>query len=373
MATITVAYVIGGLPFGGVENWLFDLARALRGDDDPDFTIEARILNVSGTGRKMADFRAAGIEVLTAGDSTKALKTSNLSTIRRVRRILREIGPDIVHTLQFSGDYFGRLGALGLGAPVVTHIRNMKSEGKLRRRLINKALSFATTRYLAVSRAAARTVEREHNLARRPVQVLYNGVDPDKLDAPPLDLRAAHGLTGPVILGVGRLVAQKNFDLLLRALRLLLDRGVEASVCLLGDGGKRDELEALARELDLGDRAVFAGYVENAAVPGYLRSAAALCMPSDYEGLPVTHVEALFCGLPAVVSRFVPSLEIAADACLVARRDPIDLADKLEILLTDPARHSALSEAALRIAPELSMDRSVERLKAFYRDLLASR
>lgn len=372
MARITVAYVIGGLPFGGVENWLYDLALALRDDPDPDFPVDARILNVSGTGRKTADFRAAGIEVLTAGDSTRALSTSRLSTIRRVRRILKDIEPDIVHTLQFSGDYFGRLGALGLGVPVITHIRNMKSERKLRRRLINRVLSLATTKYLAVSEAAARTIRREHNLARRPVQVLYNGVNPAKLEVPPLDMNAAHGLTGPVILGVGRLVAQKNFDLVLRALRLLLDRGVEASVCLVGEGGKQAELEALARELDLGERAVFAGYVDNAAVPGYLRSAAVLCMPSDYEGLPVTHVEALFCGLPAVVSRHVPSLEIAADACLVARRDPADLADKLQTLLTDPAAHSALSEAALRIAPDLSLDRHLERLKAVYRELLAT-
>ncbi len=369
MAKITVAYVIGGLPFGGVENWLYDLAVALRHDTD----VSARILNVSGTGLKMDDFRTAGLEVLTAGSSTSDLKTSRLSTMRRVRSILREIGPDIVHTLQFSGDYFGRLGALGLGVPVITHIRNMKSERKARRRLINKLLSFCTNRYLAVSQAAADTIRREHNWAGRPVQVLYNGVDPAKLDVPPLDFQAAHNLSGPVILGVGRLVSQKNFDLLLRALRLLLDRGVDASVCLVGDGGERESLEALAQELELGDRAVLAGYVPNAQVPGYLRAATALCMPSDYEGLPVTHVEALFCGLPAVVSRYVPSLEIAADACLVARRDPADLADKLEEVLTDPARHAALSRAALEAAPELSMDRYVDKLKAVYREILDAR
>ncbi|MGE4552249.1 MAG: glycosyltransferase [Desulfovibrionaceae bacterium] len=364
---LTIAYVIGGLPFGGVENWLFDLARALRADPD----VHARILNVSGTGVKMDDFRAEGLEVLCAGDSKKALKTGNLKTLRRVRAILREVRPDIVHTLQFSGDYFGRLGAWGLGAPVITHIRNVKSERHLRRRVINRLLSFRTDLYLSVSKAAVATIQREHNLARRPVQVLYNAVDPAKLAVPPVDFAARHGLRGPVVLGVGRLVAQKNFDLLLRAVRLLLDRGQEVSACLVGDGGERERLEGLAAELGLGGRVAFAGYVPNAEVPGYLRAAAVLCMPSDYEGLPVTHVEALFCGLPAVISDRVPSAEIAGAASLICRREPADIADRLAALLGDPARRAEFSAAALAIAPEYAMDRYVERLKAVYRGLVS--
>lgn len=84
------------------------------------------------------------------------------------------------------------------------------------------------------------------------------------------------------------------------------------------------------------------GFVSDTEVPGYLRAAYVRAMSSDYEGLPVTLVEALFCGLPGVISEYVPSLEIVADSLLVVR----DIVDELSAVLGDevlypgwPIRH----------------------------------
>jgi glycosyltransferase involved in cell wall biosynthesis len=363
---IRVAYVIGGLPFGGVENWLYDLGLAFQ--DDPD--VEAHIINVSGTGRKTREFFDAGLHVVCTSDSKKVLKTQRLSTASNVRKELVRIRPHIVHTLQFSGDYFGRLAAWGLGVPVITHIRNVKSERKLHRRLINKLLSFRTDLYLSVSKAALETIRREHNLARRPMQVLYNAVDPDKLDVPAHDLQALFGLDGPVILGVGRLVAQKNFDKLLRAFALVLKDIPDAGLVILGDGPLRDDLEQLKSQLGLDGRAVLAGYRPNSEVPRFLRAATLLAMPSDYEGLPVTHVEAMFCGLPAVISEHVPSIEIASECSLVCTTEPESIAARLVELLSNPSRCTEMSVSAKRLAEKYTMTRYVARLKDVYRNLL---
>ncbi|MBU1248905.1 MAG: glycosyltransferase [Proteobacteria bacterium] len=361
-----VAYVIGGLPFGGVENWLFDLCSRLA--DDPD--IEARVINVSGTGVKAQEFRQAGFSIVDCGHSTKALKTSNLATLRRTRAHLRRMQPDLVHTLQFSGDYFGRLARLGLGIPAITHIRNIKSERKLRRWVINKVLSLFTDLYLSVSKAAVATIEREQNLAGRPVRVLYNAVEPAKLAVEPYDLKQLLGAKGRVVVGVGRLVEQKNFDKLIRAMAFVVRAEPDTSLVILGDGPERERLERLVGELGLGGQVFLAGYVPNQEVPRYLRAAHILAMPSDYEGLPVTHVEALFCGLPAVISEHVPSIEIAPDCSLVCTTQPQSIAEKLLELLGDDARHAAMSENALQTAQDYTMERYVERLKTVYRELL---
>lgn len=363
---VRVAYVIGGLPFGGVENWLYDLCARLEGDP----RIEAHVVNVSGTGRKGAEFERAGFAVSSCGSSKKALKTSNLATLRCVRAELRRIRPHVVHTLQFSGDYFGRLAALGLSVPVITHIRNVKSERKLRRRLINKALSFATDLYLSVSEAAVATIDREHNLAGRPVRVLHNAVEPAKLDVAPHDLEELYGLRGPVVVGVGRLVEQKNFDRLIRAMALVRERVPDVCLVIVGDGPERERLDRLVHELGLVGSVVLAGYVENAEVPRYLRAARVLAMPSEYEGLPVTHVEALMCGLPAVISEHVPSIEIAPDCSLVCTTDPGDIAAKLTTLLADDALHADMSAKALARSAEFTMEKYVDRLYAVYADLL---
>jgi len=364
--TIRVAYVVGGLPFGGVENWLYDLGIAFQ--DDPD--VEAHIINVSGTGRKTPEFFKAGLNVICVCDSKNALKTQRLSTVGRVRAQLRRIRPHIVHTLQFSGDYFGRLAALGLGLPVITHIRNVKSERTFRRRMINKLLSFQTDLYLSVSRAALGTIRKEHNLAHRPMQVLYNAVEPSKLNVPPHDFSAMFGLNGPVVVGVGRLVEQKNFDKLLQAMALVRREVPDAGLVIVGDGPLRQDLEQLKERLGLGGNAVLAGYRPNSEVPRFLRASTLLAMPSDYEGLPVTHVEAMFCGLPAVISDHVPSIEIAAECSLVCSTEVESIAARLTELLTDPGRCRRMSARACELAGQYTMNNYVKQLKDVYRGLL---
>lgn len=357
-----IAYIIGGLPFGGVENWLLDLTRALKTDDD----LKAFVINVSGTGDLMPKYVENNIPVISIGNSKKSINTHRIDTLLRLRAVLKEIDPDIIHTLHFSGDYFGRLASIGLGKPVFTHIRNIKSEKKTRRRFINQALSWLTTSYLSVSKHAAETIQREHNKAGRPIQVLYNAVTPEKLHVDPIDLRKKHGLTGRTILGVGRLVEQKNFDKLIEAFALVQQQVADASLIILGDGPLRKRLDTVIKENGLEEHACLAGYIPNADVPRYMKAAHLLAMPSDYEGLPVTHVEALFCGLPAVVSKHVPSIEIAPDSTLVCTTEVDDIAEKLTTLLTDADLHATMREAALNTSTKYSMDNYLKKLKKIY-------
>lgn len=363
-----IAYIIGGLPFGGIENWLYDLCLKLKGRKN----VSAVVLNVSGTGVKIKDYEDAGIELINVCDSKEALKTFRFDTALSVRELLKELSPDLIHTLQFSGDYFGRLASLGLGVPVITHIRNIKREGKRHRVLANKLLSYATDLYISVSQQAVATIEEQHNKAGREIKILYNAVNPAKLDVPGLDMKEAFGLEGKIVLGVGRIVAQKNFDLLIRAFRKVQDR-YEGKIGLLiaGDGGERKRLQVLISKLGLEDKAALAGYRTD--IPSLMRSAHILAMPSDYEGLPVTHVEAMFCGLPAIISRHVPSIEIASDSSLVCKRTPEDIADKLMALLKDEKLYNDMSAKALEASKELTMDIHVEKLMDIYGELLRGR
>jgi glycosyltransferase involved in cell wall biosynthesis len=365
-APLKIAFIVGGLPFGGVENWLLDLAGALL---EGNVAVPC-VINLSGTGELMPEYERRGIEVVSIGNGNKAINTHRADTLLALRAYLRELDPDIVHTLHFSGDYFGRLAAVGLGKPVFTHLRNIKTERRKYRRVANRLLSYLTTCYLSVSRKVEEMVQEQHNLAGRPSRVLYNAVDPRKLDVEPLDVTAAHGLTGRVVLGVGRLVEQKNFDVLIKAFSLLHKEVPDTSLLILGDGGQMEPLQRLVRDMGLEDCARLPGFIDNADIPGYLRAAYALAMPSDYEGLPVTHVEGLFCGLPAVVSEHVPSIEIAARASLVCTTQVEDVAAKLLRLFSDPALHDDLSRAALAIAPEYSMERYVEKLLAIYAEFI---
>ena len=362
-----VAYIIGGLPFGGIERWLFDLCMEFQKSG----SVETRVFNVSGTGELLSEYQAAGLDVKCVAHSTRALVTYRFDTTRRLRAMLKDYAPDVIHTMHFTGNYHGRLAAIGLGVPIIVHLHNVKREWRPFRRVADKILSCLTTSYLAVSQAVAGAAQAYHNLAGRPVQVLYNALTPERLVYAPLNLKEAYGLESPVVLAVGRYVPQKNLDLLIRAVAILRDASQPVSLIMVGEGQERPRLERLCSELGLSDRVVLAGYRSD--VPAFLNAADIFVMPSAYEGLPIAHLEAMYCGLPAIVSEYVPSREIAKDACLACKLDPEDIAEKITRILSDTELRDRMSRQATSVAQEHTMERYVRSLQDIYCNLQNNR
>ena len=365
---IKVAYIVGGLPFGGIERSLYNLCL----EYGKNGLARPRVFNLSGTGQLAPEYVQAGIDLVNvAQGNIRAIVSYRLDTALKLRKMLREFKPDVIHTMHFSANHHGRLAALGLGIPVITHIRNIKREKKLERRLSDKLLSYATTQYIAVSRAVADVVREDHNLADRPVQVLYNAVTPEQMDFPPLDFKAEYGIEGPVALAVGRYVPQKNLDLLIRAVSVLRQEGRDISLIMVGEGQERPRLEALIQKLGLSGHAVLAGFRSD--VPAFYQSARIFAMPSDFEGLPNAHLEAMYFGLPAVVSAHVPSLEIAAEASLVCGLKVDDLAWKLAALLEDSSLYERLASKAKEVAAMHTMSGYAVALHGIYCALLGEK
>ena len=356
-----VAYLVGGLPFGGIERWLYDLSLEYMKNG----LVTGRVFNLSGSGLLLPEYIKAGIDVeCILNGNNHGIATHRLDTTLKLRRALKRFAPDIIHTMHFMANHHGRMAALGLGVPVITHLRNIKHEKKFVRRASDKLLSYVTTRYLAVSGAVADVVRTDHNMAGRPVRVLYNALEPERLKFEPFDVRAEFGLEGPIIVAVGRYVPQKNLDMLMRAVRMLHDQGLPANLVLVGEGPERPALEALRAELGLEKQVILAGFRSN--VPAFYNAADIFAMPSDFEGLPIAHLEAMHFGLPAVVSEYVPSLEIAAEASLVCRRDPGDIAEQLERLLRDEGLSARLSAAARKAAAPRTMENYAKELFEIY-------
>jgi glycosyltransferase involved in cell wall biosynthesis len=107
----------------------------------------------------------------------------------------------------------------------------------------------------------------------------------------------------PVVLGVGRLTHQKNFELLIRAFQRVKDQ-ISARLVILGEGEMRSSLEALAAELSLQESIDLPGNVTNPYA--FMAKSAVFVLSSRYEGLPTVLVEAMACACP-VVSTDCPS------------------------------------------------------------------
>lgn len=167
----------------------------------------------------------------------------------------------------------------------------------------------------------------------------------------------------PVILGVGRLTPQKNFDLLLRSFRRM-ERDREVRLVILGNGNQRESLEGRIEALDLECRVDLPGFVEN-PYP-YMRRASLLVLSSDYEGLPSVPIQALACGCP-VVATDCPSgpreiLEDGKWGRLVPVGDEEALAEAMEKSLDEEHDPDHLRQRAMDFSVDKAVDNYIRTL-----------
>ena len=150
---------------------------------------------------------------------------------------------------------------------------------------------------------------------------------------------------------IASLVDQKRVDILLEALALVNRRSLPCYCIVLGDGPLQTRLQTQADLLGLKDIVRFDGF--HTDVRSYLWAADALVLTSDSEGLPLSVLEAMACGLPCIVTDVGGSAEaVLHEECglVVQPRSPVEVAEAIAFLIEHPDKRAAMAESALRRA-----------------------
>jgi glycosyltransferase involved in cell wall biosynthesis len=319
----------------------------------------------------VAWLRDHGVRVV----SFPARRFGDLARARALLRFLRRERFDLIHTHLVRSTVLG--GVLGrlTGTPVVTTLHNTEHNHKVGRvlRLGERwVLRNAVDHVIAVGWETARA--HGDSLGSRSIEVIPNAVTgiPELSPAERESVRVELGVPvgAPLVLAVGRLVAQKAFSDLLCAFAALPASGRTPQLRIAGRGHLERALAHEIAERGLADRVALLGVRSDVA--RLMGAADVYVSSSHWEGMPVAMLEAMSSGLPVVATDVGDVARVLGEECgvLVPARDPAALARALDELLGDPARRERLGAAGrIRARSHFGAEAWGERHMALYASL----
>jgi glycosyltransferase involved in cell wall biosynthesis len=332
-----------------------------------------------------------GVPIVTVPDLHREISPfRDVRAVHHLAELIREQRPHILHTHTAKAGAIGRLAAMLAGdaaPPIVVHTFHghvlRGYFGPLRStvfRLLERSLAKRTTALVAVSPEVRDDLVGLGIAPREKFTVVRLGIELDErvgADADRLETRRVLGI-GPerfVVGWIGRMTGVKRTDDVLLAVRGLRDRGVDAVLCMVGDGPDRDAAEVRAHELGIVRDSLFLGYQDDVAP--YYAAFDALILPSANEGTPVSAIESLAGGRPVVATEVggVPDVvRDGVDGFLVRPGDVDAMADRLARLAADADLRRRMGEAgAASVRERYAVERLLADMDALYRRLLAAK
>jgi glycosyltransferase involved in cell wall biosynthesis len=376
-----VLHVINSLGTGGAERSLSELLPVMS-DAGIESSVACLYRNPAGVHPRVeADYRV------------DVVGRDRLPALRRIRALVRELRPELVHTTIFDADVIGRLASVGTGSRVLTSLVNTTYDGvRLADASINpmklsaaKAVDRFTARYCtdhfhAISGAVRDSAVMHLGIRPDQITVIERGRDLSRLGRPSPSrrrrIRAELGLPddSEVVLHIGRQERQKGLETLLQAVAQVSSKRPSVVLVQAGRNGLSSAaLRTRADEPDLRGHVRFLGHRDD--VGDLLAAADVFVFPSVYEGLGGSLIEAMAMGVPAVVSD-VPALvdvvEHGRGALIVPTASASALAESVQRVLADDQLAGRLRMQAQEIfASRFTLDRSARKMIGLYKQMTA--
>jgi len=216
---------------------------------------------------------------------------------------------------------------------------------------------------VAISPIIKQTIIDEYGLKADKVPVVFNGSDMSKCA-----IKKDYCKHAPFrIVHIGRFNPQKNHETIIRSVARLKDLGYAIHLDLVGGAGDEDARKEQVRAMHLEQEITFCGLQSD--VYGFLEAADCFILPSVYEGMPVTLVEAMGCGMPIVASRVggVPDMINDGEQGLLIQPTVEELTEAIIKLMENDDLRATLGRNALLRSPEFSAENMAEGYMEIYK------
>lgn len=298
-----------------------------------------------------------------------------LKTVWSLVKILRNHKIDILHCNMDICNQYGMIAAKLVGIPVVTHTRNILGKRAFRRMFLRGADVL-----IANSRICAESYSQYVSKGQR-VDVIYNAVDTGQFHPEGrCDLKSRFNIrNGEFVIGqIAQITPNKGQDVFIRALAQAVETHPNIRALIVGDtvidnsDWFLDELKQLVKELDLVDKIVFTGFVED--IVDVYRCLDLVVLPSKSEGFGRTIAEAMAMTKPVIASRVGGLQELVLDGetgILTPPEDSNAFAEAILRMIEDRKLASELGiNGRRRVEEKFSIEDSVKKTEQVYMSLL---
>ena len=234
--------------------------------------------------------------------------SSDIKVERTLRRIIKQLKPDIVYAHSSKAGAFARIADLGLNNKVIYNPHgwafNMQQSAKKKEmcKWVEKISAHFCDKIVCISDAEKESALREKICKSSKLQVIYNGIDLEEIEKTTPMSRDQLGIPKDafVVGMVGRLSKQKAPDTFVKAAKLIKEKIPNAFFLMVGDGELRDQIENLISQYDLGSSFLITGWVDNSTA--YMKIMNVGMLLSRWEGFGLVLPEYMACGIPIVAT-----------------------------------------------------------------------
>jgi 1,2-diacylglycerol 3-beta-glucosyltransferase len=342
---------------GGSERVVFDIARKMK-----EFYKTTNIISFYDGPVRML-YENIGVKVSIVEKRKKKL---DVSFIKRLKNTIRNNKLDLINAHHFGPFFYTFLATLGTNTKIVytEHSRWQLEQLSGLKKIINRLMLFRTDAVIAISNQIEQYYLEKLKLSPNKVHLIKIGIDLSlyqKKGVSNLRNDLPIGEDELVIGSIAHIRPEKNHKFLINAFQLVLKKFPNIRLILAGEDQMNGEMKCLAKQLGIEENVIFLGKRDD--VPAILNIIDLFCLTSFHEGMPLTILEAMACGVPVIGTDVIGINELIShksNGILVPIDNVEELADSIVSILKDSRLRGNLSKTGIRFIQEnYSLDNKI--------------
>ena len=289
----------------------------------------------------------------------------DFSLYKKLYRLFKIEKPDIIHTHRYTTRYVIPAAIFARIKHRVHTVHNVaQKESDRIGRILNKFFfKHCNTIPVALSDIVQESICKTYKIKPESIPIIFNGINLEWC-LPKKEYQAGKKIS---ILHIGRFMEQKNHKGLIEAFSIFYAQEPNSVLQLIGEGDKRAEIEELVQQFNLNNSVEFLGTKSN--VYEYLHNADIFTLPSLYEGVPMTLIEAMGTGVPIVATNVggIPDMLVNEESALLIEVHSHKIADALLRLARDENLRKRLGEKAKSESVKFSAKVMAEKYLEIYK------